>query len=1475
MVEMEKTTEKEGVSVDVYLEQDKQIENLTSEIAAERLRAFSRVEGYREEVYEMFIKYLQKIEQEKGLKECAAVVLAVLKSEPSTKIEYALINSVLEVVIFRTKKYEDKWRAQGEVREEAKKEEEKTDRAEAAQIEKTASLPEISPEPSKQPVQMIRPGLFSMKKLLRLRNELRAKTEKTERQAEKEENGEEEAERYLNSFFETITPAFITYLVEISRVQNCERLFVGEWEGLVDANLQIDFLVLFFTMMEMYVAFSVIFKRAVQERDLVEKTVKVQYKELLVLHASFQSEEVDRELLICLNLAMEICILLKGSALQDCFALFSQEGKNILTEKNIATLQRTALKSLGLLYYKEKNEALVDMVYSFFTTGCLGAFSPQERRSIIEDAVEAVMKALEQKKLLRLIRKIMYAYESSAQYLESTAQMISIFLSRMKTKDKASTLEINGFFTRIIARSPVKIEHIPMYCSFLAMHDIDLPIHHLIRGYDSQFIATFYMTYFRHPFTLEKGTKAVGDFINFVCVSENLSFIYIMNMVPFIPSSPFIVHKLFLIYKRMYGHPDMFPPERGGDMLLMKMKTPALVGVADYVFSDPRPIIKKRILRTLADQVKVSSSLSEDYIAFLTIVHTTEKAKLENYNYKGVISYLKDDVTLKYMGQHLPEVLEMVHRSLEIDSKDFYKTYACDLLKIAADSKTYPLSLRIIANILYILFQKENSISLSEELHIRFRECFDTFRNQELPMYDLGEILRKYTDLYDIILKKMREEVTEAYNYIVLNIVDLGLFYTLPAIRDGRGIKELVARSNLIMKIIREFPTVPMQGVEIWEWIYGICVRKGMQGKGGAAVVAANPSEALKYSLSSEEYTRLLYMISTGWVSDLIVIRGETPRVIDNTRNYLRWILSEEYSLETLLILLKVSTREEKRTLLKLAVLKGYNTNEEPASYVELFKLAKGSFYEYPVSQTHNFLCALHWMPSSKFLKTRELKEQELYEMSIEELVFLSTEYNIKKVADVLMKKRIVRCCGFFVNVGEMSVLDALSVIANSEDEQEILMALDRLRVEENRDGAKSGGDGLMFYVPQMVQLLKKPFRKNGDEIKQELIGIVKDKTAHTLIWEIRAQGDRSLEKYETMVLETMGADAKEQYNKMSVFLRSFVRISEKLKKHVGEDRDRKKVLINKEISQVTFPEGCYLPVTGESVVAVMEGSGRALQSAEKVPYMVTFKVKHKKTGEVVDRAVIFKSGDDCRQDVLALQIIKLFQEIFKEKGLPIFLYPYKVLATGNGSGIIEVIPKAISRDQMGRERVNNLVDYFSLKYGYKEGQKYMYALKNFVESFAGYSLVTYILNIKDRHNGNIMITDEGHVIHIDFGFIFDIYPGNINIESPIKITDEIFSLLGGSEGAAFKMYRDLMIQGFYALRKRSKEIMMLADLGRYAGLSCYTPATLRNMAARFRLDLKDEQVPEFVRHLIISSTKKLRTWIYDQYQHLTNNIAF
>ncbi|XP_050363612.1 phosphatidylinositol 4-kinase beta 1-like isoform X2 [Argentina anserina] len=59
-------------------------------------------------------------------------------------------------------------------------------------------------------------------------------------------------------------------------------------------------------------------------------------------------------------------------------------------------------------------------------------------------------------------------------------------------------------------------------------------------------------------------------------------------------------------------------------------------------------------------------------------------------------------------------------------------------------------------------------------------------------------------------------------------------------------------------------------------------------------------------------------------------------------------------------------------------------------------------------------------------------------------------------------------------------------------------------------------------------------------------------------------------------------------------------------------------------------------------------------------------------------RSIIVKSGDDCRQEHLAVQLISHFYDIFQEAGLPLWLRPYEVLVTSSYTALIETIPDTV-----------------------------------------------------------------------------------------------------------------------------------------------------------------------------------------------------
>lgn len=100
--------------------------------------------------------------------------------------------------------------------------------------------------------------------------------------------------------------------------------------------------------------------------------------------------------------------------------------------------------------------------------------------------------------------------------------------------------------------------------------------------------------------------------------------------------------------------------------------------------------------------------------------------------------------------------------------------------------------------------------------------------------------------------------------------------------------------------------------------------------------------------------------------------------------------------------------------------------------------------------------------------------------------------------------------------------------------------------------------------------------------------------------------------------------------------------------------------------------------------------------------------------------ACIFKVGDDCRQDVLALQVIGLLKKEFSTAGLGVYVDPYSVVPTGYECGIIEVIPNTKSRAQLGEVTDGGLLEIFRRDHGSPGSPGFEKARKAFVASCAG-----------------------------------------------------------------------------------------------------------------------------------------------------------
>ncbi|ORZ05102.1 kinase-like domain-containing protein [Absidia repens] len=260
--------------------------------------------------------------------------------------------------------------------------------------------------------------------------------------------------------------------------------------------------------------------------------------------------------------------------------------------------------------------------------------------------------------------------------------------------------------------------------------------------------------------------------------------------------------------------------------------------------------------------------------------------------------------------------------------------------------------------------------------------------------------------------------------------------------------------------------------------------------------------------------------------------------------------------------------------------------------------------------------------------------------------------------------------------------------------------------------------------------------------------------------------------------------------------------------------------------------------------------------------------------------SVIVKQGADLRQEQFTIQLIREIQKIWQNCDVDAWVKYYRVLVTSENSGLIETIPNTVSvhsiKKNANAKQGNSgytLRDFFKQQWGSPKSPKFKAAQDSFLKSLAGYSIVCYLLQIKDRHNGNLLLDDQGHLIHIDFGFVLSNSPGSVGFEmAPFKLSQEYVDVLGGADSELFTQYRLLTKQAFRALRKYGDNILLLVEMmSKNSNLPCFKDnpdQVLLQLRGRFQFHLTDHQLDMFVDNLISSSYGNLFTRLYDTYQY-------
>lgn len=188
------------------------------------------------------------------------------------------------------------------------------------------------------------------------------------------------------------------------------------------------------------------------------------------------------------------------------------------------------------------------------------------------------------------------------------------------------------------------------------------------------------------------------------------------------------------------------------------------------------------------------------------------------------------------------------------------------------------------------------------------------------------------------------------------------------------------------------------------------------------------------------------------------------------------------------------------------------------------------------------------------------------------------------------------------------------------------------------------------------------------------------------------------------------------------------------------------------------------------------------------------------------DIYIIFKNGDDLRQDMLTLQMLRVMDRIWKINGYDFRMNPYGCISMERRLGMIEVVLNAETIANIQKERGMFSATAFRkgsllawLKDYNSTDDLLQKAINEFTLSCAGYCVATYVLGVADRHSDNIMVKRTGQLLHIDFGHILGHFKEKFGFKRervPFVLTHDFVYVINKGrtdrEADEFRKFQDL-----------------------------------------------------------------------------------
>jgi len=422
-------------------------------------------------------------------------------------------------------------------------------------------------------------------------------------------------------------------------------------------------------------------------------------------------------------------------------------------------------------------------------------------------------------------------------------------------------------------------------------------------------------------------------------------------------------------------------------------------------------------------------------------------------------------------------------------------------------------------------------------------------------------------------------------------------------------------------------------------------------------------------------------------------------------------------------------------------------------------------------------------------------------------------------------------------------------------------------------------------YLPQLVQALKSEvwhYSPLACLLIRKALGDLRN--AHCLFWHLRSELHYPYTERYQLLLEAFLLGCGGAFRRQLMHQDDIIGMLTTLAKETQQARPQERdAVFTREIARLPFSyDRISLPIAPSIPLARLLPKKCSYFESKTFPLFLTFEnVKNE------EFQVIFKLGDDLRQDGLVLHMFKLFDKLWKKEGLHLSMTHYRILATDSNSGLIEVVPNAqtifdIQMEQGGATAAfkSHYLKNWMLNKTTSENRQYF--ISNFTRSLAAYCVATYVLGIGDRHNENIMLSNDGKLFHIDFGRIlghWEKFAGLSRDRVPFVFTKDFAHVIdyekpkksSWEKSEKLKEFIDISCKAFNRLRSNTDIFISLLSLVISSGiLEFESIQDLEYLRFSLQPSLTEEEATQYFTDLIWKSMRSKAA----QFNFFVHNVA-